>query len=429
MLSSLPSRGQSLAANPARIDLELFMQAAQDLYDPVDNPEGKFPLNVAENCPMIPIVKEKLDQILADSSIPEWTFQYTATTGHPEVREKVANFLSKHLCGVEVHPDHIGFSAGASAIIEVSSFVLADPGDVAVIPAPSYPMYTKDLGLKSGMERYDLQTHVELADHGIGGPVTTSMLDEALADIQSQGKTFRLLLLSSPDNPTGCVYSEARLRELASWCHDHEIHLVVNEIYGLSTINSGETAREKSFATIMAGMKSPFLHLWYALSKDFAMSGFRFGLVHSLNEDFLTGFSNANIPHMVSNLTQWLVGEMFSDEAFLEEYGALNRERLTRSYQVVTTALDRVGIPYIPAQGSLFVWADFSTFLEEDSDQGQEQLWMDIFHGSGVLLTPGAGFGHQKKGVFRLVHTAIPTDHLSVGMERMVSYLLERKNS
>ena len=70
------------------------------------------------------------------------------------------------------------------------------------------------------------------------------------------------------------------------------------------------------------------------MSKDFAMSGMRFGIVHSLNKAFMAGLSNSNIPHMVSNMTQWLVGEMFNDTAFIEAYIQENTKRLTASYKL-----------------------------------------------------------------------------------------------
>jgi len=433
--SSLSARGSHLAATPARADFDLFMQAAQDPYHPDTNPEGKMPLNVAENSPMIAWVQERTQAILRAGPLPEWIFKYTQPVGHPDVRASVAQFMSQYLCQCPVSPDHIAFGAGAAAIIEVSSFVLADPGDVVVIPAPAYPMYTHDLGAKSGMERYDLQTHYHLSEHGEQGPVTPDRLDQAWADLQAQGKRFRLLLLTSPDNPTGCMYEEAQLRELADWCIRHEVHLVVSEIYGLSLIDPAPQAQDHaapafdkpaSFAQVMAERRSDYLHLWYALSKDFAMSGLRFGLLHSLNEGLLQGFANANIPHMVSNLTQWVVGQMFRQTDFIEAYLQENRRRLTESYRVVTDALDHWAVPYLPIRGSLFVWADLSRFLTEDSAAGEDQLWHDIFQHTGVLLTPGRGFGHQKRGLFRLVYTAVPTSHLRVAMERLGAYFSAR---
>lgn len=424
--TSLSSRGTALATNPARIDFELFMEASQNLYCPDSNPEGAFPLNVAENHLSAAIIKEQLDAVIRENEIPDWVMGYTHLLGHPDVRAEIARFMEKHLCLCPIDPDSIGLSAGASAIIEVSSFVLANPDDVVVIPAPSYPMYTNDLGLKSGMQRYDLQTHYDLEEIGAPAPVQVEMLDRAWADLQAQGRCFKVLLITSPDNPTGCRYTEAQLRALSAWCMEHEVHMVVNEIYGLSLIEQGDAGGYCSFAKIMQEANSDYLHLWYAFSKDFAMSGLRVGVVHSLNEAFMTGFANTNVPHMVSNLTQWAIAGLLKKSDFIDAYIPNNKRRLIKSYRLVIDALDKIQVPYIPSSGSFFIWADFSKYLTEDTDQGEEQLWIDIYRNAGILLTPGIGFQHQKKGLFRIVFTAVPYSHLEVAMGRMSRYLLTR---
>lgn len=434
-LSTLSKRGQSLASNPARIDFEIFMEASQNLYHPVDNPSGTFPVNVAENTLMSSMIKGKLTSILQQQEMPDWVLNYTSMLGNPAVRTEIARFMEQYLCKCPIHADTIALSAGASAIIEVSSFVLANAGDVVVIPAPSYPMYTKDLGIKSGIERYDLQTHFDLEEIGSSAPVKTEHLDKAWAELKAQGKCFKILLITSPDNPTGCMYTIQELRTLADWCIEQEVHLIVSEIYGLSLIDTDEESLQKeysnsgdyaSFATIMQELKSDYLHLWYAFSKDFAMSGLRFGLVHSLNEGFMRGFANSNIPHLVSNITQWMVAEMLKDTDFIEAYILENKVRLNRSYKLVVEALRKIDVPYIPSRGSLFVWADFSKYLKEDSEAGQEELWLDVYKNTGVLLTPGIGFQHEKKGMFRIVFTAISFLDLEVAIERIVKYFVKK---
>lgn len=431
-LSTLSKRGQSLASNPARIDFEIFMEASQNLYHPEDNPKGTFPVNVAENTLMSSVIKEKLTSILQQQEMPDWVLNYTNMLGNLDARTEIARFMEQYLCKCPISADTIALSAGAAAIIEVSSFVLADAGDVVVIPAPSYPMYTKDLGIKAKMERYDLQTHYDLDEIGSNAPVKTEHLDKAWADLKAQNKCFKVLLITTPDNPTGCMYTVEQLRELADWCIAHKVHLIVNEIYGLSLIYTQDEALKgeydnvgtyASFATIMQELKSDYLHLWYAFSKDFAMSGLRLGVVHSLNEAFMTGLGNANIPHLVSNITQWMVAEMLKDTAFVEAYILENKVRLNQSYKLTIEALRKINVPYIPSKGSLFVWADFSKYLKEDSEAGQEQLWLDIYKNTGVLLTPGVGFQHEKKGMFRIVFTAISFSDLGVAFGRLVDYL------
>ncbi len=433
--ASLSDRGKALATNPARIDFELFMEASQNLYDPVENPTGTFPLNVAENTLSSPLIKKQLITINQQNEMPDWVLKYTALLGHPDVLIEVAGFMEQYLCKCPIPAETIGLSAGAAAIIETSSFVLANPGDVVVIPAPSYPMYTKDMGLKSAIERYDLQSHYHLQEIGSEAPVQIALLDQNWAELKAQGKCFKILLLTSPDNPTGCRYTEQQLREIADWCIQHQVHLIVNEIYGLSLIDTqveelqGEyqgTGNYISFAKIMSDVASDYLHLWYAFSKDFAMSGLRVGVVHSRNEAFMTALGNVNIPHLVSNHTQWMLGEMLKDTDFIESYIKENKVRLNRSYLLVVEVLKTLEIPYVPSRGSLFVWADFSKYLKADSAQGEEDLWVDIYKNTGILLTPGIGFQHQKKGLFRMVFTVVPFEHLEVAMERIKKYLLER---
>ena len=431
-MSSLSPRGSDLASKPGRVDFELFTEAKENLYTP-ENPNGAFPLNVAENSLMTNMLQKKVSQILTDEPMPEWVLKYTSFHGQNEVRSRVASFMESFIADCSIPPDSIAFSAGASAVLEVTSFALASSGDVVVIPAPSYPMYTSDLGLKSGLERYDLQSHFEVQDHGSNGPVTTQLLDEALKEISEKGKRFRMLLITTPDNPTGCMYSASQLEELASWCEAHKIHLLVNEIYALSRIGIEDAALESdydskvsftSFAKIMSERRSDYLHLCYAFSKDFAMSGLRFGVIHSLNEDFLKAYGNANLPHLVSNHTQWLVGELLGDFDFVQEFIRKNTHQITASYKTVIKTLRENNIPYIPSRGSLFVWADFSRYMDGEDDAAEERLWLNIYKNSGVLLTPGFGFQHQKKGLFRIVHTAVSLGHLKVAMEQMDNYLL-----
>ena len=437
IFASLSFRGHHLATTPSRIDHALFMEAKQNLYDTEYNPSGSFPLNVAENQLMVPVIKEKLMTLLKDNEMPDWIMGYTHYLGHPEVRMLIAQFMEQYLCKCKIHPDTLGLSAGATAIVEVSAFLLANPGDIVVIPAPAYPMYTNDFGIKARISRYDLQTHENLQEIGAKAPVTIELLESTWVRLKTEGKCFKILLISSPDNPTGCRYKENQLRVLALWCIEHQVHMIVNEIYGLSLIDAshidGQLGPDDqddyvSFAKVMKEFASDYLHLWYAFSKDFGMSGLRCGVVHSLNKGFISGLENINVPHMVSNMSQWIIKEMLSDDQFIKNYIEENRKKITRSYKWVVTALKSLDVPFVPSRGGIFVWIDLSRYLDADSDEAEIALWMNIYKQTGILLTPGKEFKHIKKGLFRMVYTAISFDHLKVAVDQLSVYLGQLKS-
>ena len=100
-----------------------------------------------------------------------------------------------------------------------------------------------------------------------------------------------------------------------------------------------------------------------------------------------------------------------------------NIKNISHSYTIATDCLTRGNIPFIPSKGSLFIWSDFSQYLKEISIQGEENLWLDIYKNTGVLLTPDIEFGHQKHGLFRIVFTAVSSAYLEIALNRIINYL------
>lgn len=431
-VKSLSQRGQIASNNVLRVDFELFFEASKNMYDKETNPNGTFPLNTAENKQSWHLLKEKLEMINLEKSIPTWTANYTSCLGDNVFRTSLANFFEKFLTKCPINPDHLGISAGATAVVELTTWLLANHGDVAVFPTPSYPVYKQDIGNKAGVERYNLITHHDISEISEKPALKIKNLKKAKKDIEKQGKKFKILVLTTPDNPTGLIYTQKQLNKIADWCIKNRIHLIVNEIYGLSLIDTNHPKIKKdykknidfvSFAQIMQAKKSPYLHMWYALSKDLGISGFRVGAVYSLNEPFLKAYDNLNAPHLVSNHTQWMLSEVLSDHAFMEEYIAYNQQMLTESYALVVNHLIKLKIPYVPSKGSLFVWADFSEFLKKPTLKAENKFWGALYQNTGVLLTPGEGFGHSKKGLYRIVFPCFGMEELEVAMRRISKYL------
>lgn len=419
-----------------RPDRDATREANANRYDRHDNPDGVFTMNVAENKVAWADLKARIRQITCASEVPDWTAGYADLSGHPGVRASVARFLARHLVGAPVEASNLALVAGASAALDVLAFALGDPGDVVAIPAPSYPVYTHDFGTKAEMIRYDIVTHHEVSELGGTPLLTVDHLDQARNRIAAEGRNLRCVVLTSPDNPTGLVYSTSQLEEMTRWCLAEGVHLVVNEIYGLSLIDTEhpdlrgdycDPVPYSSFGRILLAERSDLLHHVYAFSKDFGISGFRIGVIHSANRSLRQVVSMLNTAHMVSNHTQWILGEILDDDDFIDSYVADSRERLTNAYALVVTTLRRCGIPYVPSRGSLFVWADFSEFLDEPTLDAERRLWDALHHKAGVLLTPGEGFGHTKRGMFRIVFPAISPDDLPVALERLQGFVGSRR--
>lgn len=432
--STISKRGAQAAETVLRVDMKIFGEAMENLYHKEENPEGVLILNMAENNLSWPLLREKIETVVLENGVPDWVSNYTSSLGAPVFRKAIAGFLEKFLTQSPIDPEHLACSAGATPVIEVSTWILADEGDVVAFPAPSYPVYTQDIGNKAKLDRYDIITHTDLNSIVDEPLLSIEHLEKTKSDIESQGKNFRVLVLTNPDNPTGGIYSLEPLLKITDWCIENEIHLVVNEIYGLSLIDTSHPLLEKdyqkeidfiSFAQIMQDRQSDYLHLWYSISKDIGSSGFRVGLVYSFNKQFLKAYENLNAPHMISNYTQWVFQMVLSDHAFMENYIKKNQEALTASYAIVVKHLRAAKIPYVSSRGSLFAWIDLSQWLSTPSKEAETNLWLDIYEKTKVLITPADGFGNAKRGQYRLVYTAISKADLEVAMGRLGDYIQE----
>ena len=437
MISKTISKRGAIAAKTAlRSDMDLFFEASGDLWDAKSNPDGKLPLNMAENNLSWEKLQEEMETVLKNNSIPDWVSNYTSPAGEPEFLESVSSYMNRYLCRFPVNSSELFAAAGCTAILELMAWVLCDEMDVAVIPAPSYPVYTQDINNKAKVERFDLVNHHEIDQLGNKEILSLDKLEETKSQLEKEGKRFKLLLLTNPDNPTGRIFTNGELDNISNWCIKNEIHLVVNEIYALSLIDTSHPliANDysyqltfKSFSELMHLKESPYLHLIYGLSKDLGSSGFRVGIFHTKNELVLKALMNLNGPHMVSNLTQWLFSKILLNHDFLDSYITTNQKKLSRSYLTVVKTLKELNLPYIPARGSLFSWFDLGELLERNTKELETELWMSLYKEEGVLLTPADGFGHSKFGQFRLVHTYLQEEALVEAMKRIKRFVLKRR--
>ncbi len=383
---------------------EHFVRSAG--VDPGD-PDRYIGLAVAENKLVWDLLEEKINR---NRHVPEYTAGYDAMVGSERFRSIVAKFGSKHLWGRTVTADEVVALAGAGSILETLFYVIGDPGDGVLLPTPSYAGFWMDIETRDEMRV--VPAHMSPDD---GFRIDVDVLDRALntADVP-----VKALLLTNPSNPTGRIHTDDEILGAIAWARSVGIHVVVNEIYGLSA--HGDTPFVPTGALVDV---DDDLHFVWAFSKDFAMSGFRCGVLTTTNAEVRAAVAELAYWSIVSGDTQHLLGSMLSDTEWTASYLAEMRSRLGRSYTATTGALERAGIPFVDGHAGLFLLCDMRRFLTEPTWDAENALWRKILEEANVNLTPGAACHIGEPGFLRICFAQEPPDTVQRAITRIATAL------
>jgi aspartate/methionine/tyrosine aminotransferase len=276
--------------------------------------------------------------------------------------------------------------------------VIADAGEGVLVPTPSYAGFWADLETRDELTIVPVHT----SSHD-GFRLHPENLDAALA---GAGRTVRALLFTSPDNPLGRVYTEAEIETVLAWAERAGVHLVMDEIYALSVFG------ERPF--VSAARLRPALgqriHIVWAFSKDFGMSGARVGVLFSENQAVLSAVEGLAYWACCSGPTQHQLCRLIADDAWVDRYLKTMRTRLGRAYQAVTAALDTWQIPYLPSESGFFLLLDLRRFLARQSWDAEAALWRRFLDRANVNLTPGSACRIGEPGFMRLCFAGVATE-------------------
>ena len=494
------SKLSSKRAHEATSYLPSYLLDARSIqkYHPVTSPEGALQLSVAENqLSEVPLKNVKLVghggpsgdltlmdvlSALASSSAPKPSsseqtshvfdremIYYQPTQGTTGLRkimgEYLQNLLVSPTCptkGLQFNIDNLIVGAGCNAVLENLCMTLADAGDAVLLPTPYYAAFEFDLGSRAGCTIVPVNT-MEFHDSSATGdaiPVKNYYPNKASLDaayeraVSETGKPPRVLLLSHPNNPLGVCYPPSVMKECIDWCREREVHLISDEIYAGSVYRK-TIDNEPTFVSAMslasnhksteAGLGlGPYIHLVYALSKDFALSGLRVGVAYTENEEILFALQKLNDFCQISSHTQLLVERMLSaqverngvTEKFVDVYlDANNRNIQSRSDKLVS-CLEELDIPYLHPDSGLFLWMDFREFLPELSvnesldnesleskERRERELYLSLMKEFGLLFTPGMSMRNEHAGFFRCVFTAASEEEFQLGLVRIQEFV------
>lgn len=353
-------------------------------------------LGMAENLLTQELVHARLD-VSRQQYRGHANSRYAEYRGVRTFREAMANYYSQVLAS-EIDPENIIAAAGATPIVEMIVFAIAEPGDAILVLAPWYPGFDLDVGSRTGVSMVPVPRTVEEEYQ-----LTEEALARAMHEAGSAGRKVRGILLSNPDNPTGRVYSKEELYLLSSFAENHDLHILADEIYAGSVYEGNFL----SFLALQPG--SQHIHVITGLSKDFCMAGYRVGCLISNHAEILQSLAKLCRFCSISLDTQFLLADFLSDADFVEFHIAESKRRIKHQHRCFAETLARLGLKsYSSRAGGLFVWLDFRGHLREATDEEEERLFSLILKDSHVRITPGQCCHATERGFFRACITTCP---------------------
>lgn len=337
--------------------------------------------------------------------------KYTPASGMIELKKVVAEKFKKDN-GIDYTPEQIVISSGAKASLYHAICALIDEGDEVIVPSPFWLTYPELVGLAGGVTKY--VTTLKENDYKI----TAKQLKDVITD-----KT-KLLILNSPNNPTGAVYTKEELLGIAKVVEENGLYVISDEIYE-KLIYDGE--EHVSIATFSDYMYDHTVTV-NGVSKSYAMTGWRIGYLGA-PKDIAKAISSMQ-SHTSSNpcsISQYASVTALSSEKsdeFINEMHEIFDDR--RKY--LTSILDGIeGITYITPKGAFYVFVDVSKYYGK-SYKGVvidgSLSFADNALKVGVALIPGVAFGNDN--CVRLSY-AISKEDILEGLTRLNKFVKEIK--
>ena len=313
--------------------------------------------------------------------------------------------------GDQAEADRIAVVNGSGTALELLFYILCDPGDGVLVPTPSYTGFWSDIETRDEVVIIPVHT-----SHDDEFQLSIELLDAA---IETAVRPVNVLLYTNPNNPLGRVDPPEKVDELLTWGEARGIHVVIDEVYALSVFGEDKFVSGAELRTEM----SDWLHIVWVFSKDFALSGFRSGLIYTHNERLHRAVDLLSYWAPTSGDTQSLLCQVIADRPWVDWFLAENRRRLADAYRQVTAVFDSYGIGYIPGGAGFFFLIDVRPYMDEQTWEAEDRLWHRILNEIKVNITPGSACRNPEPGFMRVVFACAPTEAAVEGAGRVGRFL------
>lgn len=344
----------------------------------------------------------------AISAIREGFSHYTASSGIIELKEAVIEKLKKDN-RVEYKPSEIIISTGAKQCLFNTILTICDPGDEVLLPAPCWVSYTEQIKFAGAVPVFIITHQKE------DFKLSASQVEEKITP------RTKLIILNSPNNPTGAVYDPEKLKKIAQLLLKYNIYCICDEIYEKLIYDN---VKHLSIASLSDEIKERIITI-NGVSKSYAMTGWRIGYAAG-PEEIIKGMSKIQ-GHSTSNPNS--IAQKASVEALngkqdtIEEMRKAFDER--RKYMV--KRLNRIeGISCLIPAGAFYAFPNVGKILERGIEYNVKKINNSfdlsnfILKEAEVALIPGSAF--EAEGYLRLSYTASMED-IKEGLNRIENIL------
>lgn len=320
---------------------------------------------------------------------------YAAVPGQSALRNAIAARVQAQT-GVPTSAKNVIVTTGGQAALFAAHLALLDEGDTGLFMDPYYATYPG--GIRSiGSSCIPVPTH---SDHNF---------QPQRADLGPLAKGAKSLLINSPNNPTGVVYSRETLQMICDVCRENDVTLVSDEVYD-TQVWEGDHISPRS----LDGMKDACFVIG-SMSKSHAMTGWRVGWIIGPEEAIarildLSTINTYGVPGFIQDAATFA---LTNGTALETEVANVFRNRLKLARDILK---DENDIRLIPAQGAMYLMLDIrATGLSGDDFASQ------LLDAERIAVMPGESFGASAAGHVRVAMT-IPDDDFVQALSRLIAF-------
>ncbi|TPX37510.1 tRNA dimethylallyltransferase [Synchytrium microbalum] len=373
------------------------------------NPNGVLWLATAENHFSADIIAQRLNTFR--SAITESDCFYPAVEcGSLELRQALSRFIGRHFESYQdIGNDNLVVtSGGCTSLVALLGKAICNCGDVMLAPTPVYRSFESMLAFIAGAQL------VGVPHDPSSSKLTLSV--SAFEQVHQTTANVKGIILTNPNNPTALIYSKDEIANILNWAASKGLHVIVDEVYGLSTFG------ESTFESILSfpGLDDKVHWIWSA-TKDLCCPGLRMGVLHTRHPQILAIMKQWAAYTPFAPLSERLIVPLLNDDEWISSFIDQNRSNLRNGANHVGQLLQSAGIPCVIPEAGFYVWLDLSMYLKNQSFEGERVLWKRLASG-GVMLVNGESCLATRPGFFRM--TTMKPEVMDVAVNRIKVVLM-----